>query len=423
MITNSSPWDNLKFDEDGVNEVTRTFFGKLYQTYAFFAMYANVDGFTSQEAEVPVEKRPEIDRWIISELNSLIKNVTADFDEYEPTRAGRRISTFVIDNLSNWYVRLCRKRFWAGEMNEDKLSAYQTLWTCLFTVSKLMAPIAPFYAERLFGDLSAIKNAESDSVHLCKFPVCNEACVDKALEERMELAQRVTSMVLSIRKKEHVIVRQPLQKICVPVTSARQKADIAAMSSLILDEVNVKEVEFIEGDMLEKKVKCNFRVMGKKFGKLMKAVAAVVTALPQPLIAALEKEGSIMVEVEGQLVTIERDDVDIVSENMPGWSVAIDGALTVALDLNITPELRKEGLAREIIKRVQTFRKENGFDITDHINITFAHNEEVENAIAEFKDYISSQVLAENITFGEAGNSCEFDFEKFKLNVKIEKAD
>ncbi len=423
MITNSSPWDNLKFDEDGVNEVTRTFFGKLYQTYAFFAMYANVDGFTSQEAEVPVEKRPEIDRWIISELNSLIKNVTADFDEYEPTRAGRRISTFVIDNLSNWYVRLCRKRFWAGDMNEDKLSAYQTLWTCLFTVSKLMAPIAPFYAERLFGDLSAIKNAESDSVHLCQFPICNEACVDKALEERMELAQRVTSMVLSIRKKEHVIVRQPLQKICVPVTSARQKADIAAMSSLILDEVNVKEVEFIEGDMLEKKVKCNFRVMGKKFGKLMKAVAAVVTALPQPLIAALEKEGSIMVEVEGQPATIERDDVDIVSENMPGWSVAIDGALTVALDLNITPELRKEGLAREIIKRVQTFRKENGFDITDHINITFAHNEEVENAIAEFKDYISSQVLAENITFGEAGNSCEFDFEKFKLNVKIEKAD
>ena len=422
MITNSSPWDNLKFDADGVNEVARTFFGKLYQTYAFFSMYANVDGFTGHEKEVPVQQRAEIDRWIISELNTLVKNVTADFDEYEPTRAGRRISAFVIDNLSNWYVRLCRKRFWAGEMNDDKLSAYQTLWTCLFTVSKLMAPIAPFYAERLFGDLAGATTAEADSVHLCKFPVCDETLVDKALEERMELAQQVTSMVLSIRKKEHVIVRQPLQKICIPVNGERQKADIAAMSALILDEVNVKEVEFIEGDMLEKKVKCNFRVMGKKFGKLMKAVSAVIATLPQPLIAALEKDGQITVEVEGQPAIIERDDVEIVSESMPGWSVAVDGALTVALDLNITPALRKEGLAREIIKRIQTYRKENGFDITDHINITFGRNEEVEDTMADFKDYIASQVLAEDIAFGETGDASEFDFESFKISVRIEKA-
>lgn len=278
MITNSSPWDNLKFDEDGVQEVARTYFGKLYQTYSFFAMYANVDGFDGKAAELPLEKRPEIDRWIISELNTLIKNVTEAFEDYEPTRAGRMISTFVIDNLSNWYVRLCRKRFWAGEMDDDKLSAYQTLYRCLFTVSKLMAPIAPFYADRLYGDLKAA-SAENGcvSVHLSAFPKVEASEIDTTLEQRMELAQKVTSMVLSLRKKEHVIVRQPLQKICIPATDACQKENIEAMSQLILDEVNVKELEFVEGDMLEKKVKCNFRVMGKKFGKLMK---------PLPLLSA-----------------------------------------------------------------------------------------------------------------------------------------
>lgn len=288
MITNSSPWDNLKFDEDGVQEVARTYFGKLYQTYSFFAMYANVDGFDGKAAELPLEKRPEIDRWIISELNTLIKNVTEAFEDYEPTRAGRMISTFVIDNLSNWYVRLCRKRFWAGEMDDDKLSAYQTLYRCLFTVSKLMAPIAPFYADRLYGDLKAA-SAENGcvSVHLSAFPKVEASEIDTTLEQRMELAQKVTSMVLSLRKKEHVIVRQPLQKICIPATDACQKENIEAMSQLILDEVNVKELEFVEGDMLEKKVKCNFRVMGKKFGKLMKAVAAAVGALSQDAINEL----------------------------------------------------------------------------------------------------------------------------------------
>lgn len=299
MITNSSPWDNLKFDEDGVQEVARTYFGKLYQTYSFFAMYANVDGFDGKAAELPLEKRPEIDRWIISELNTLIKNVTEAFEDYEPTRAGRMISTFVIDNLSNWYVRLCRKRFWAGEMDDDKLSAYQTLYRCLFTVSKLMAPIAPFYADRLYGDLKAA-SAENGcvSVHLSAFPKVEASEIDTTLEQRMELAQKVTSMVLSLRKKEHVIVRQPLQKICIPATDACQKENIEAMSQLILDEVNVKELEFVEGDMLEKKVKCNFRVMGKKFGKLMKAVAAAVGALSQDAINELSVNGSVQVNVE-----------------------------------------------------------------------------------------------------------------------------
>ena len=422
MITNSSPWDNLKFDEDGVTEVSRTFFGKLYQTYSFFAMYANVDGFTGKEPSVPVNRRPEIDRWIISELNTLIKEVTTDFNEYEPTRAGRRISTFVIDNLSNWYVRLCRKRFWAGEMDEDKLSAHQTLWNCLFTISKLMAPIAPFYAERLYGDLAVAAQEASDSVHLSLFPICDETLVDKALEQRMELAQRITSMVLSIRKKEHVIVRQPLQKICIPVNDEARKTDISAMSSLVLNEVNVKEIEFVEGDMLEKKVKCNFRIMGKKFGKLMKPIAAEVANLSQEDIANLEKNGKFTLQVENQPVTIEREDVDIVSEDIPGWSVANDGALTVALDLSITPELRKEGWAREIVKRIQTFRKENGFDITDHINIVFDHHEEMENVVADFKDYICTQVLADNLTFDNVTGNCALNFEDFKLNVKIEKS-
>ena len=326
MITNSSPWDNLKFDEDGVQEVARTYFGKLYQTYSFFAMYANVDGFDGKAAELPLEKRPEIDRWIISELNTLIKNVTEAFEDYEPTRAGRMISTFVIDNLSNWYVRLCRKRFWAGEMDDDKLSAYQTLYRCLFTVSKLMAPIAPFYADRLYGDLKAA-SAENGcvSVHLSAFPKVEASEIAATLEQRMELAQKVTSMVLSLRKKEHVIVRQPLQKICIPATDACQKENIEAMSQLILDEVNVKELEFVEGDMLEKKVKCNFRVMGKKFGKLMKAVAAAVGALSQDAINELSVNGSVQVDVDGQTVEIVREDVEIVSEDIPGWTVANDG--------------------------------------------------------------------------------------------------
>lgn len=422
MITNSSPWDNLKFDEDGVQEVARTYFGKLYQTYSFFAMYANVDGFDGKAAELPLEKRPEIDRWIISELNTLIKNVTEVFEDYEPTRAGRMISTFVIDNLSNWYVRLCRKRFWAGEMDDDKLSAYQTLYRCLFTVSKLMAPIAPFYADRLYGDLKAA-SAENGcvSVHLSAFPKVEASEIDTTLEQRMELAQKVTSMVLSLRKKEHVIVRQPLQKICIPATDACQKENIEAMSQLILDEVNVKELEFVEGDMLEKKVKCNFRVMGKKFGKLMKAVAAAVGTLSQDAINELSVNGSVQVDVDGQTVEIVREDVEIVSEDIPGWTVANDGALTVALDLEITEELKNEGMAREIVKRIQAYRKSSGFEITDHIHVVLSHDDNLQKAVEAYHDYICSQVLADKLEFGAPESGEELDFEDFKISVDITK--
>ncbi len=423
MITNSSPWDNLKFDEEGVREVSRTFFGKLFQTYSFFAMYANVDGYTGQEKEVPLAERPEIDRWIISELNTLTKNVIAAFEDYEPTRAGRMISTFVIDNLSNWYVRLCRKRFWAGEMDTDKLSAYQTLFNCLFTVSKLMAPIAPFYADRLFTDLKAASGEETVSVHLARFPQADETAIDSTLEQRMELAQKVTSMVLSLRKKERVIVRQPLQKICIPATDPRQRENIEAMSRLILDEVNVKELEFVEGDMLEKKVKCNFRVMGKKFGKMMKAVSAAVATMTQEQINELDQAGKFTLAVEeNNSVVIEREDVEILSEDIPGWTVANEGTLTVALDLAISESLKLEGMAREIVKRIQTYRKESGFDITDRINICFAPHEQIQATAEKFQAYICNQVLADSLVFGETATGQELDFEAYKVSVDITRA-
>ena len=321
MITNSSPWDNLKFDPEGVVETNRTFFGKLIQTYSFFSMYANVDNFDPEAAEVPVAERPEIDRWILSELNTLVREVTACYEEYEPTRAGRLIQAFTVDNLSNWYVRLNRKRYWAGAMTADKLAAYQTLYTCLLTLSRLMAPIAPFYADRLYKDLTAgTARATADSVHLERFPVADEQLIDKELEARMELAQQTTSLVLSLRKKERIIVRQPLQRIAIPVTDPLVRTRLEAVQQLVLDEVNVKTIDFVEGQMLEKKVKCNFRVMGKKFGKLMKAVNEVVTAISQDQIAELEKNGTLTVVVEGESCLIERNDVEIISEDMPGTS-------------------------------------------------------------------------------------------------------
>lgn len=423
MITNSSPWDNLKFDEEGVTEVARTFFGKLHQTYSFFAMYANVDGFSPVTPQVPLEERPEIDRWILSELSTLIAEVTKDYEQYEPTRAGRRIQQFVIDNLSNWHVRLSRKRFWGGEMDTDKLSAYQTLYTCLLQVVKLMAPIAPFYADRLFHDLTQGTSEAADSVHLTSFPKADEAAIDKSLERRMELAQRVTSMVLSLRKKEHVIVRQPLRCISVPVTAPQLREDLELVKQLILDEVNVKELRYADADLLEKTVKCNFRVMGKKYGKLMKAVSAAIAALTQPQIAVLEAEQSLALTIEGQTVTIERADVEIVSRDMPGWTVANDGTLTVALDLEITPQLRREGLAREVVKRIQTFRKESGFEITDRINVVFESHDRLKEAIEAFKDYIAAQVLANSINFAESlsGETAEFDFTDFKAKATISK--
>lgn len=419
MITNSSPWDNLKFDPEGVVETNRTFFGKLIQTYSFFSMYANVDNFDPEAAEVPVAERPEIDRWILSELNTLVREVTACYEEYEPTRAGRLIQAFTVDNLSNWYVRLNRKRYWAGAMTADKLAAYQTLYTCLLTLSRLMAPIAPFYADRLYKDLTAgTARATADSVHLDRFPVADEQLIDKELEARMELAQQTTSLVLSLRKKERIIVRQPLQRIAIPVTDPLVRTRLEAVQQLVLDEVNVKTIDFVEGQMLEKKVKCNFRVMGKKFGKLMKAVNEVVTAISQEQIAELEKNGTLTVVVEGESCLIERNDVEIISEDMPGWSVANEGVLTVALDITITDELRNEGVAREIVKRVQAFRKESGFEITDRIRIVVESTPVAEKAVTEYRDFIAGQVLAESITLA-ANVESETEFDLDGTNVKF----
>ena len=420
MITNSAPWDNLKFDEAGVQEVARTFFGKLYQTYSFLAMYANVDGFDGTQPTVPFAERPEIDRWIVSELNTLVKDVTACYEDYEPTRAGRLIETFVIDNLSNWFVRLSRKRFWAKSMDNDKLSAYQALYDSLLTVARLMAPIAPFYADRLYRDLTGGTGADG-SVHLAKFPVADAALIDSELEKRMELAQEVTSMVLSLRKKEHIIVRQPLQCLSIPAIDATQKARIEAVQQLILDEVNVKELKFVDGGMLEKTVKCNFRVMGKKFGKLMKGVASVVGAMSQDDIARLEAEGRIDLSVDGTTVTVERADVDIVSEDIPGWVVANEGNLTVALDVTLTDELRNEGMAREIVKRIQAHRKESGFEITDHILVKIQNHPEIAAALSAYGDYVSGQVLADSIELVDGVEGTEFDFDSFKINVNIQK--
>ena len=420
MITNSAPWDNLKFDEAGVQEVARTFFGKLYQTYSFLAMYANVDGFDGTQPTVPFVERPEIDRWIVSELNTLVKDVTACYEDYEPTRAGRLIETFVIDNLSNWFVRLSRKRFWAKSMDNDKLSAYQALYDSLLTVARLMAPIAPFYADRLYRDLTGGTGADG-SVHLAKFPVADAALIDSELEKRMELAQEVTSMVLSLRKKEHIIVRQPLQCLSIPAIDATQKARIEAVQQLILDEVNVKELKFVDGGMLEKTVKCNFRVMGKKFGKLMKGVASVVGAMSQDDIARLEAEGHIDLSVDGTTVTVERADVDIVSEDIPGWVVANEGNLTVALDVTLTDELRNEGMAREIVKRIQAHRKESGFEITDHILVKIQNHPEIAAALSAYGDYVSGQVLADSIELVDGVEGTEFDFDSFKVNVNIQR--
>ncbi len=424
MITNSAPWDNLRFNEEGVKEVTRSFFGKLYQTYSFFTMYANVDGFTFEEPEIPVNKRPELDRWIISELNSLVKNVNACLNDYEPTKAGRLIQEFVIDNVSNWFVRLSRKRFWGSDMSEDKLSAYQTLYTCLETVACLMAPIAPFYADRLYQDLTSVTGrGNAKSVHLAKFPECDEASVDTELEYRMELAQQISSMVLALRKKEALIVRQPLQKIAIPAADEVMKSRIEAVKQLILSEVNVKELVFVEGDgILVKKIKCNFRTLGKKFGKLMKSVNAAVTEMSQEQISELEKNGSITLQVEGTDALIELADVEIFSEDVPGWTVANEGALTVALDVEVTEDLRREGIAREIVKKIQALRKESGFDITDRIAVSLSSSEASDAAVEQFRDYICNQVLADTLVVDSATvSNDEIELDNATVKVAVAK--
>ena len=427
MITNASPWDNIKFDVDGIEEVRRKFFGTLYNTYSFFALYANVDGFDYSEPEVEWSKRPEIDRWILSLLNSLIKDVDGYLENYEPTRAGRAISDFVNDNLSNWYVRLNRRRFWGGGMTTDKLSAYQTLYTCLETVAKLMAPIAPFYADQLFLDLIAVTGREQvESVHLSDFPVYDEAKIDKQLEERMQIAQDVSSMVLALRRKVNIKVRQPLHTLMIPVVDAHQQESIEAVKGLILNEVNVKEMNFVDNTagILVKKIKPDFKKLGPRYGKIMKKLAAAIQAMSQEEINAFEKAGSWTLQVEGQEAVVDRQDVEIISEDIPGWLVANEGRLTVALDITVTEELRKEGLARELVNRVQNLRKSSGFDITDKITISILSCPEMNEAIAAYKEYIANQVLAVSIDiFEEAiSDATVLDFEDFNLSVKIEKA-
>ena len=426
MITNASPWDNIKFDIDGIEEVRRKFFGTLYNTYSFFALYANVDGFDYSEPDVDWKERPEIDRWILSLLNSLVKDVDGFLDTYEPTRAGRAISDFVNDNLSNWYVRLNRRRFWGGGMTTDKLSAYQTLYTCLETVAKLMAPIAPFYADRLFCDLIAATGREKvESVHLSEFPVCNEAMIDKDLEERMQMAQDVSSMVLALRRKVNIKVRQPLQTIMVPVVDAHQHESIEAVKALILNEVNVKELKFVDNaaGILVKKIKPDFKKLGPRYGKIMKALAAAIQAMSQDEINAFEKAGTFTLTVEGQEAMIERADVEIISEDIPGWLVANEGRLTVALDITVTENLRKEGLARELVNRIQNLRKSSGYDITDKISVTVLSNDGMDEAIKDFNSYIANQVLAVSVEITDViSDATEMDFEDFKLSVRIEKA-
>ncbi len=425
MVTNSSPWDNLKFDPEGVAEVSRKFFGTLFNTYKLFALYANIDGFTGQEAEVAVEKRPEIDRWILSSLSTLVQEVEKNYENYEPTIAGRLIETFVCDNLSNWYVRLNRKRFWAGTLNEDKLAAYQTLYTCLETVAKLMAPIAPFYADKLFTDLNAVSGRDKNvSVHLSNFP--KVGATDAALERKMQLAQTVTSLVLSIRKTSKINVRQPLQTILFPAVDAEQEADIQAVKELVLSEVNVKELKIAGGDqhVLVKRVKPNFRELGKRYGKLMKSLAAALNNLEQSNIAQLEQTGRLALEVEGTPVEVTAADVEIISEDMPGWNVASEGRVTVALDITITEALKREGIARELIKRIQNYRKTAGFEVTDRIQIAIESNGQTDDVVREYGDYIGGQVLATRIEVVPAGslaNATELDMDDYIVKASIRK--
>ena len=414
MITNSVPWDNLKFDPEGVAEISRKFFGTLYNTYSLFAMYANVDNFDPKAPQIPVEKRPEFDRWILSCLNSLVKGVEEEMNGFDPTRAGRLIDKFVDEDLSNWYVRLNKKRFWGKEMDEDKLAAYQTLYECLMTVSKLLAPFAPFFADRIYCDMGG----EMDSVHLEKFPVANMSLVNADLEQRMEIAQRITTVVLSLRKKEGIAVKQPLQTLMIPPVDEAQRIAIESVKQIFLQEVNVKDVKFVEGQgILVKKVKCNFRTMGKKFGKDMKAVAAAVTDMTQEQIAELETNGKV------QLGSYEilAEDVEVISEDIPGWLVGNDGNLTIALDITLTDELRAEGMARTLVNRIQNIRKKSGLEITDRIRVQIEPNAAVMKAVEDFGDYIARQVLADEVKL-EANEGQSVEFDDFKLNINITKS-
>lgn len=426
MISNSSPWDNLKFDEAGITEVARKLFSTLYNTYSFLSLYANVDGFTGEEPIVPLEKRPEIDRWILSSLNTLIKTVDSSLENYEPTKAARAISDFVNDNLSNWYVRLNRKRFWGGGMSEDKLSAYQTLYGCMKTIALLMAPISPFYADRLYRDLVHEEDAIY-SVHLAKFPVADESAIDNALEERMAIAQTLTSMVLSLRRKSNIKVRQPLSAIMIPVDDPEQRAAIEAMSDLILSEVNVKSIKYVKADdgILVYKVKPDFKKLGPKHGKNMKAVAGAIAGLSQNEILEFQSKGQLEISVNGEPVKIDLEDVEIFSEDIPGWLVANEGNLTLALDVTISDELRQEGIARDIVNRIQNLRKSRDYDITDRIKLTVEGDEQTNDAVLCFKEYIQRQVLADSVEIANGLQVSEdemFDIDGLTVKVRVELA-
>jgi isoleucyl-tRNA synthetase len=426
MITNASPWDNLKFDMEGVEEVKRKFFGTLYNTYAFFALYANVDGFTNQEPEIPLEQRPEIDRWILSLLNSLVSQVNNYYNTYEPTRAGRAIAEFVNDHLSNWYVRLNRKRFWGGQYDADKISAYQTLYQALETVARLMAPIAPFYADRLYLDLVSVTGKGNPvSVHLESFPELNPAWIDQSLEERMEMAQTISSMVLALRKKVNIKVRQPLSVILLPIRDTHLREQIESVQSLILNETNVKEIRFVDNtsSILIKKIKPDFKQLGPRFGKIMKLLSNALASMSQDEIALFEQNGSYVFNVDGQEAVVTLSDVEIISEDIPGWLVANNGKLTVALDISLTDALLQEGMARELVNRIQNLRKTKGFEITDRIEIRIQYNEAIEKTINTFADYIKGQTLANQITLVPTLSEADvLEIDEDKVVVEIKKA-
>ncbi len=418
MMSNSQPWDNLKFDLEGVDEVRRKFFGTLYNTYSFFALYANVDGFDSSTDAIPLEKRPQIDRWIISLLNTLITDVTNNLENYDPTPAARAIGEFVGENLSNWYVRLNRKRFWGGEMSEDKLSAYQTLHECLVKVAQLAAPFAPFISDRIYRDLTG-----EGSIHLSMFPSANTEVINGELEQRMALAQRASSMVLALRRKVSLKVRQPLSRMIIPVLDQSIRERVKEVESLILSEVNVKQIEFIEDTtgVITKKIKPNFKALGASHGKYMKAISAFCAQMDQASIASLERSGAITLEAMGESLTLEVDKFEITSSDMPGWLVASEGALTIALDINVNEDLQKEGIAREIVNRVQNLRKDSGFEVTDKVKITIESNSSIDGAIESWNEYICSQTLAQSLEISGDAQQSVIEIDEIKTSITVSK--